>query len=401
MPRSTWFVCVVIGAVVALAGCKKAPPPLPPTTVLVTPARQEDLSLSTEFVGTLDGYVNAEIRARVRGFLKSQDYQDGSNVKKNQLLFTIDPSEFKAALDKAQGTLARAQASYGQAKVTVDRYRPLAAKQAVSQQDLDNAEAGLRESAATISSAKAAVEEAKLNLGYCRITSPVDGVAGSALIRVGNLVGQDGPTLLTTVSDLDPMRATFPISEAVYLRFASRAADLEKLDPLDAGPDRRILELLLADGSLYPEKGWFISVGRAVEKATGTLQVQTLFPNPKGILRPGQYGRVRVPRRDEGQAVLVVPESAVRELQGTYTVGVVGPDDTVSIRTVEMGPRAGHLWAVTKGINPGDRVITQGLQKVSEGMKVIAQPDPAESKAPASSLPGAAPVTSPAADAGK
>jgi len=368
--------------------------------VLVTPAMQQDLSISNEFVGTLDGYVNAEIRARVKGFLKSQDYPDGANVKKDQLLFTIDPSEYKAALDKAQGALARAQASYGQAKVTVDRYRPLAAKQAVSQQDLDNAEAGMREAAAVISSAKAAVEEAKLNLGYCRITSPVDGVAGTALVRVGNLVGQADPTLLTTVSDLDPMRATFPISEQDYLRVANRAMELEKLDPLDAGPDRRNLTLLLADGSVYPEKGWFISVGRAVEKTTGTLQVQTLFPNPKGILRPGQYGRVRVPRLDQGKALVVVPESAVKELQGTYTIGVVGPDDTVSIKTVKMGPRAGHLWAVTEGIKVGDRVITQGLQKVSDGMKVIAQPDPAETKT-SGAAGGTATATGPGADAGK
>jgi len=196
------------------------------------------------------------------------------------------------------------------------------------------------------------------------------------------------------------MRATFPISEQDYLRVANRAMELEKLDPLDAGPDRRNLTLLLADGSVYPEKGWFISVGRAVEKTTGTLQVQTLFPNPKGILRPGQYGRVRVPRLDQGKALVVVPESAVKELQGTYTIGVVGPDDTVSIKTVKMGPRAGHLWAVTEGIKVGDRVITQGLQKVSDGMKVIAQPDPAESKTPGAAG-GTATAASPGADAGK
>src|SRR5262249_37050096 len=224
MPRATWSVWVV-GAAAALAGCKKEAPPLPPTTVLVAPATEQDLSLSREFVGTLDGYVNAEIRARVKGFLKSQDYQDGANVKKDQLLFTIDPSEYKAAREKHQGPVARAQAAYARAKVTADRCRPLAAKQAVSQQDLDNAEAGLREAAATIASAKAAVDEAKLNLGYCRITSPVEGVAGTALVRVGNLVGQDVPTLLTTVSDLDPMRVPFPISEADYLRLATRAPD--------------------------------------------------------------------------------------------------------------------------------------------------------------------------------
>jgi len=396
----TWS--VIAGALAALglaAGCKKPPPPLPPPTVLVAPAVQQDLSLTAEFVGTIDGYVNAEIRARVKGFLKTQDYQDGAFVKKGQLLFTIDPSEYVAAVGKAKGALARAQAGYGQAKVTADRYRPLAAKQAVSQQDLDDAVAQQRAAMATVDSAKAALDEAQLNLGYCRIMSPVDGVAGTALVRVGNLVGQGDPTLLTTVSQLDPMRVTFPISEAQYMRVASRAATLEKMDPLDAGTDRQVLDLILADGSVYPHKGWFMSVGREVEKGTGTIQVQSVFPNPERILRPGQYGRVRVPRPTEGKPMVVVPEGAVKELQGTFTVAVVGPDDTVQIRTVEVGPRASQLWAITKGVSAGDRVITQGAQKVAEGQKVVAQPDPsaAAQAAQAAQKPSAA---APAADAG-
>ena len=369
----------VIAGVAALgvaAGCKKPPPPLPPPTVLVAPAVEQDLSLTAEFVGTIDGYVNAEIRARVKGFLKTQDYQDGAFVKARQLLFTIDPAEYVAAVAKAKGVLARAQAAYSQAKVTADRYRPLAAKQAVSQQDLDNAEAEQRVAAASVDSAKAQLDEAQLNLGYTRVTSPVDGVAGTAQVRVGNLVGQGEPTLLTTVSQLDPMRVTFPISEAQYMRVASRAAALEKLDPLDAGADRQVLDLVLADGSVYPHKGWFISVGREVEKGTGTIQVQSVFPNPERILRPGQYGRVRIPRPSDGKPTVVVPESAVKELQGTYSVSVVTPENTVQIRSVEVGPRASKLWAITKGISAGDRVITEGAQKVAEGQKVIAQPDP-------------------------
>ncbi|HEY1418264.1 MAG TPA: efflux RND transporter periplasmic adaptor subunit, partial [Myxococcaceae bacterium] len=248
---------VVAGALALglAAGCKKPPPPLPPPAVLVAPAIEQDLSLTAEFVGTIDGYVNAEIRARVKGFLKTQDYQDGAFVKTGQLLFTIDPSEYQAAVAKAKGALARAQASYSQAKVTADRYRPLAAKQAVSQQDLDDAVASQRAASATVDSAKATLDEAQLNLGYCRIMSPVNGVAGTALVRVGNLVGQGEPTLLTTVSQLDPMRVTFPISEAQYMRVAARAATLETLDPLDAGTDRQVLDLLLADGSVYPHKG--------------------------------------------------------------------------------------------------------------------------------------------------
>ena len=380
-----------LGAFLLAAGCKKPPPPLPPPTVLVAPAVQQDLSLTAEFVGTIDGYVNAEIRARVKGFLKTQDYADGAFVKKGQLLFTIDPSEYQAAVAKAKGALARAQASYSQAKVTADRYRPLAAKQAVSQQDLDDAVAQQRAAAATVDSLKAALDEAQLNLGYTRIASPVDGVAGTPLVRVGNLVGQGEPTLLTTVSQLDPMRVSFPISEAQYMRVASRAVALEKLDPLDAGPDRQVLDLVLADGSVYPHKGWFTSLNREVEKGTGTIQVQTVFPNPERILRPGQYGRVRIPRPPEGKPMVVVPESAVKELQGSFTVAVVTPEDTVQIRPVEVGPRASQLWAISKGVNAGERVITQGAQKVSEGQKVVAQPDP--------SVPGEK-AGAPAADAG-
>jgi len=386
MARKGVPLSVIAGALAALglaAGCKKPPPPLPPPTVLVAPAVQQDLSLTAEFVGTIDGYVNAEIRARVKGFLKTQDYQDGAFVKARQLLFTIDPAEYVAAVAKAKGVLARAQAAYSQAKVTADRYRPLAAKQAVSQQDLDNAEAEQRVAAASVDSAKAQLDEAQLNLGYTRVTSPVDGVAGTAQVRVGNLVGQAEPTLLTTVSQLDPMRVTFPISEAQYMRVASRAAALEKLDPLDAGADRQVLDLILADGSVYPHKGWFISVGREVEKGTGTIQVQSVFPNPERILRPGQYGRVRIPRPSEGKPTVVV--------------SVVTPENTVQIRPVEVGPRASKLWAITKGISAGDRVITEGAQKVAEGQKVVAQPDPsaAGQAAQASQKPGG-----PAADAG-
>ena len=400
MARKGVPLSVIAGALAALgaaAGCKKPPPPLPPPTVLVAPAVEQDLSLTAEFVGTIDGYVNAEIRARVKGFLKTQDYQDGAFVKARQLLFTIDPAEYVAAVAKAKGVLARAQAAYSQAKVTADRYRPLAAKQAVSQQDLDNAEAEQRVAAASVDSAKAQLDEAQLNLGYTRVTSPVDGVAGTAQVRVGNLVGQAEPTLLTTVSQLDPMRVTFPISEAQYMRVASRAAALEKLDPLDAGADRQVLDLVLADGSVYPHKGWFISVGREVEKGTGTIQVQSVFPNPERILRPGQYGRVRIPRPSEGKPTVVVPESAVKELQGTYSVSVVTPENTVQIRSVEVGPRASKLWAITKGISAGDRVITEGAQKVAEGQKVVAQPDPS---AAGQAAQAAQKPSGPAADAG-
>jgi membrane fusion protein, multidrug efflux system len=382
-----WVVAAGLGGFLVAAGCKKPPPPIPPTTVLVAPAVEQDLSITAEYVGTIEGYVNAEIRARVRGFLKSQDYSDGAFVKTGQLLFTIDPSEFQTAVAQAKGALARAQAAYGQAKVTAERYKPLAAKQAVSQQELDDAVAAQRAAAATVDSAKAALDEAQLSLGYTRITSPVDGVAGTALVRVGNLVGQGEPTLLTTVSQLDPMRVTFPISEATYFRVAERAAQIIKLDPLDAGTERRILDLILADGTVYRHKGWFVALNREVEKGTGTIQVQTLFPNAERILRPGAYGRVRVPRQNEGKGMVVIPETAVKELQGSFTVAVLTPEDTVQIRSVEVGPRAAKLWAITKGLKAGERVITEGAQKVSEGQKVNPQPDPAVAPKTAAGAP--------------
>jgi membrane fusion protein (multidrug efflux system) len=377
----------IAAAVVGLGvGCKKPPPPAPPpTTVLVALAVKQDLTLTAEAVGTLDGYVNAEIRARVKGFLKSQDYSDGAYVKKGQLLFTIDPAEYVAAVGQAKGALARAQAALGNAHTSVERYKPLVAKQAVSQQDLDNALSMERAGVGAVQSAKASLDEAQLNLSYTRISSPVDGVAGTAAVRVGNLVGQDGPTLLTTVSQLDPMRVNFPISETDYLRFASRIRELSSQDPLDGGPERATLDLVLVDGSKYPIKGWIASVNRQVQSSTGTIQVEALFPNPDRTLRPGQYARIRAPDpiNASGKDVEVVPQTAVRELQGTYTVGVVGPGDVVQIRTVEVGPRSGNVWAITKGVAAGERVITQGLQKVTDGVKVTPLPDPAISPADA------------------
>jgi membrane fusion protein, multidrug efflux system len=385
-PRVCRAALLAAGALGAAVGCKKPPPPAPPpTTVLVAPAVKQDLTVMAEAVGTLDGYVNAEIRARVKGFLKSQDYADGAFVKKGQLLFTIDPAEYIAAVGQAKGALARAQAALGNAHTSVERYKPLVAKQAVSQQDLDNALSMERAGVGAVQSARAALDDAQLNLSYTRITSPVDGVAGTAAVRVGNLVGQDGPTLLTTVSQLEPMRVNFPISETDYLRFASRIKGLETLDPLDGGPERATLDLVLVDGSKYPHKGWVASVNRQVQSSTGTIQVEALFPNPERTLRPGQYARVQAPdpTNAAGKDVEVIPQTAVRELQGTYTVGVVGPGDVVQIRTVEVGPRSGSLWAITKGVAPGERVITQGLQKITDGMKVTPVPDPAVSRADA------------------
>jgi len=389
-PRVSLAALLAAGALGVGVGCKKPPPPAPPpTTVLVAPAIKQDLALTAEAVGTLDGYVNAEIRARVKGFLKRQDYSDGAFVKTGQLLFTIDPAEYIAAVGQAKGALARAQAALGNARTSVERYKPLVAKQAVSQQDLDNALSLERAGLGAVQSARAELDQAQLNLSYTRITSPVDGVAGTAAVRVGNLVGQDGPTLLTTVSQLDPMRVNFPISETDYLRFADRIRGLENLDPLDGGPERATLDLLLVDGSKYPHKGWVASVNRQVQSSTGTIQVESLFPNPERTLRPGQYARVRAPdpTSTSGKNVEVVPQSAVRELQGTYTVGVVGPGEVVQIRTVEVGPRSGNLWAITKGVAEGERVITQGLQKVTDGMKVTAALDPSVSQADAGAKP--------------
>lgn len=389
----------IISSVLALAsaGCgeqKKAPPP-PPPTVLVATVSHSDLPLSIEAVASIDGYVNADIRARVRGFLKSQDYKDGAAVKKGDLLFTIDPSEWAAALSSAQATLARAQAAQQNAKVSYDRVQSLVGRGVVSKQEMDNATASQADSNGQVEAARAQVQQASLNLGYTRITAPNDGVAGVATVRVGNLVGQDGPTLLTTVSQIDPIRVNFPISEIDYVKHPERFQHLEQRDLKWAqgqfaqanDPNSEIqkngVDLVLADGKTYKQKCVIVSVNRQVDATTGTIGLQALCPNPESILRPGQYGRVRIKRQGEGENIIAVQEKALINVQGSYNVAIVGPDNKVAMRKVELGPAMGGMRVVSKGLNEGDKIVVEGTQKVQDGVAV--NPQPAPPPAPVSS----------------
>lgn len=395
----------------ASAGCaeqKKAAPP-PPPTVLVATVFHQDLPLSIEAVASIDGYVNADIRARVRGFLKSQDYKDGSAVKKGDLLFTIDPSEWSAALASAKGTLARAAAAQQNAKVSFDRVQSLVGRGVVSKQEMDNATASQADSAGQVEGARAAVQQAELNVGYTRITAPNDGVAGVATVRVGNLVGQDGPTLLTTVSQIDPIRVNFPISEIDYVKHPERFQHLDQRDLAWAqkqfaeanDPKSELaqhgIDLVLADGRTYPQKCAIVSVNRQVDATTGTIGLQALCPNPTSELRPGQYGRVRIKREGEGNNIIAVPEKALINVQGSYSVGVVALDNKVALRKVELGPSLNGLRIVTKGINEGDKIVVEGTQKIQDGIQVT--PQPAPPPAPVSSAP-TVPATSASAPGG-
>ena len=369
---------------------EQKPPPPPPPTVLVAPVARRDVALFIEAVGTLDGYVNADIRARVNGYLRSQTYKDGSPVKEGQLLFTIEPEEYANAVAAANANLVRAKAAKANGEVSLERSRALAQQGLVSTQIVDNAVAQAADSNGQVLSAQAALRQAQLNLSYTQIRSPVTGVAGLAQVRVGNLVGQDGPTLLTTVSQLDPIRVNFPMSEIDYVRFPSRLKQLGERDVawatkqfarLDAHEkaegDDPGLELILADDSVFPHRGVLVSANRQVDASTGTITLQALFPNSEGSLRPGQYGRLRIPREDQGKAALVVPEKALINVQGSYSVAVVGADNQAKLRAVELGPPSAGLRIVAKGLSEGERIVVDGVQRVTDGSAVTPKPAPA------------------------
>jgi membrane fusion protein (multidrug efflux system) len=367
----------------------KAPPPSPPL-VVVAPVARQSITLYTEAVGSAAGYIDAEIRARVRGFLESQRYKDGSAVKEGQLLFTIQAAEYQASLGAARANVARAQTAAVHTKGLLERKQALIKSKVVSEQELEDALAAARDAENQVEATRAQLRQAELNLSYSQIRSPLTGVAGLALVRVGNLVGQDGPTLLTTVSQLDPVRVNFPLGEIEYVRAAAALRQLDKRDlrwaraqfqrlaagqPTEAGDPG--LQLLLADGKPYPHRGVIVSANRQVDPGTGTIQIQALFPNPDGLIRPGQYARVRLPRTDAGETPIVVKESSLLAMQGTYSVAVVGPDNKVALRRIEVGPSAGPLRVVTGGLKEGERVVVEGLQKVSDGALVTPSPAPA------------------------
>ncbi len=355
-------------------GGKHAPSAPPPPVVSVAAVAQRDVPVYSDYIGTLDAYVNADARARVQGILLEQHYTEGSQVKAGQLLFVIDPKPFEAAKLQAEGALAQAKAAFEKANADVARDTPLVAKQAVSQQDLDNAVAAHDSAVGQIASAQGQLQTAVLNLGYTRVFSPVDGIAGIAQVRIGNLVGQSEPTLLATVSQVDPMRVVVSLAERDYLALASRLAEFERIEAQGGthSPDARAIQLVLADGSVFPYAGHLAIVGAQVNPATGTLTVQALFPNPDQILRPGQYARVRA--KQEIKQAVVVPQRAVAQTQGKDEVAVVGAEDKIEMRAVKLGATSGAFVVVQDGLKPGERIVIDGIGKVRAGQPVTAKP---------------------------
>ncbi|HSB09882.1 MAG TPA: efflux RND transporter periplasmic adaptor subunit [Blastocatellia bacterium] len=411
----TLSVAVVVLAVL-FGGSKSkgtSPPPSRPE-VEVVQVEQRDVPIYGEWIGTLDGMVNAEIKAQVAGYLLTQNYAEGSLVKKGQLLFEIDPRPFQAALDQAKGDLARAEGQLSQAngqlsqsqaqlaqaeanqrktQLDEDRFTALVTQAVISKEQFDNAvqanlaakaqvkaaRAGVETSTAAISAAKAAVEAAKaavqtaaLNLGFTKITSPIDGIAGIAQAQVGNLIQPNNPNsgALTTVSTLDPIKAYFTLSEQEYLRFVKRNPTQTERDEANQNLQ---LDLVLADGTTYPHKGKFFVADREVDQKTGSIRLAAVFPNPGNTLRPGQYGKVQAVTRIIPGALLV-PQRAVTELQGTYQVAVVDPDNKVNIRSVKIGERVDTMWIIEAGLKPGENVVAEGTQRVRPGTEVTPRP---------------------------
>jgi membrane fusion protein (multidrug efflux system) len=356
--------------------------------VVTAAASQRDVRVIREFVGTTEGNVDAEIRAQVSGYLLSRDYREGSLVEPGQPLFRIDARPFQATFEQARGELERARAARAKADQDVARFTPLAATGAVSQQELDNALQAARAGRAAVESAQAVVDKTKVELGFTKITSPIEGIAGVANAQIGDLVGPTRAEPLTTVSQVDPIRVAISISEREYLRFAQLISETLRGDGSRA---RNPLELVLADGNVYPREGHWTVTGREVDPRTGTILLKGEFPNPSFILRPGQYVRVRVAVETLHAAVLV-PQRAVSELQGTNQVAVVGEGDVVEMRVVALGPQDGGDVVVQKGLAAGDRVVVEGLQKVRNGVKVAPEPSRPEAVA----APGQAPAPAPA-----
>lgn len=377
---------LIIGAI-RPKGVAGAPPAIPDVEVVTV--QQKDVPVYGEWIGTLDGLVNADVRSQVTGYLLRQGYQEGAFVKKGQLLFEIDPRPFQAALDQAEGQLAQAKANLANAQAVqhrtqldVDRYTPLAKEQAASQQDLDNAvqnnlaaEATVETAKAQIQTSAAAVETAKINLGFTQLIAPIDGIAGQAQLQVGALVTPSSG-VVTSVSTVNPIKVVFTVSEPQYLdwrrRFPTESSRL-------AADKNLRLQLILADGRTYDHEGTFYFADRQVNVGTGAIQIAGLFPNPENILRPGGYGRVRAVIRTQPNALLV-PQRAVTELQGGYQLAVVDGEDKVSIRPITLGEGVGSNWIVTAGLSAGERVVAEGIQKVRPGIHVNPKPFVAETR---------------------
>jgi RND family efflux transporter MFP subunit len=370
---STRVLLVILSAVLNLAmvGCvgtqASAPPPAP--EVKVAPVIQKDVPVYSEWVATLDGYVNAQVRPQVSGYIIKQNYKEGSLVGKGQVLFEIDPRPFKAALDRAKGDLAQAQAQLGKSTLDVERDTPLAKARAIAQSQLDNEIQARLGAQAAVESNRAMVEQAELNFEWTKVTSLVDGIAGIAQVQIGNLVGAN--SVLTSVSQVDPIKAYFPISEQAYVLAQEQSSAVSsKHDIRFFGSS---LELILTDGSIYPRKGKILLADRQVDPSTGTIRIVAAFPNPGNVLRPGQYGRVHV-ETNMKRGALLIPQSAVAQSQGSYQVAVIGGDHKVSMRAVRPGETVGKMWVIDSGLKPGEQIVVEGLQKLREGILVIPKP---------------------------
>ena len=369
--RRTMFAAVAAAAALSAACEQPAPPPPPPPEVYVTSVTQRDVPVYLELVGQAEGFQDVDIRARVEGFLETVNFQEGTFVKQGALLYTIDRKPLEAIVAEGRADQATAEARLAKANNDVNRYTPLVAKQAVSKQELDNALAEQDASKSQVEAAKAAVEKAALDLGYTRVTAPISGLIGTTQVKPGNLVGRGESTLLTTISQIDPILFRVGVTEADYLRVARQIQAAGK----SSGGSAEGIRLTLADGAQYPQTGRIQTVDRAVDPSTGTLGLQLSFPNPQQILRPGQYGRVRI-LLDTRRGALLIPQRAVQELQSIFSVAVV-EGDKVAFRNVKVGQRVDSLWVIEDGLKAGEQVVVEGLQRIQDGMTVSAQPAPA------------------------
>ena len=355
-----------------VAGCtnSSADIKLPDPEVIVAHPVQQDVPVHREWVATLDGYVNADIRPQVSGYLISQHYKEGTAVRKGQVLFEIDPRPFRAALDHAKAQLAQAEAALAKSALDVERDTPLVAKKAVPKEKLDAEIQAKLGAEAAVASARAAVVRSDLDLEWTKVTSLVDGVAGIAQVQIGNLVGPNAH--LTSVSQVNPIKVYFLVSEREYLRATRLSGGEETMNLFDSSP-----ELMLADGTRYPHRGRILWTDRQVEPSTGTIRLVAAFPNPGNKLRPGQYGRLRI-QTGMKRGALLVPQSAVKEIQGGYQVAVVAADNKASMRPVKAGEKVGTLWVIDEGLQPGDQVVVEGVEKVRDATPVVPKPAPAQ-----------------------
>ena len=369
-------------ALAGVSGCEKKTAPTPPPPIVeVLPAAKMDVPVFQEWVGTLDGYQNAQIQAKVVGYLLTQDYQEGAFVESGTKLFTIDPRPFQAALAQTQAELGRAQASELRTRLDAERATELYGKAVISKQEFDNKTQLNKADEAAVSAAEAAVQAAQINLDYTTITAPFPGIVGKAQAQIGDLVGSSGSPALTAMSILDPIKVYFPISEQEYMRAAEPLKRLEEMPEKDR-PAR--LELTLASGQIYPKRGSFYFADRQVDSRTGTIQLAATFPNPNGLLRPGQFGRVSA-EIDLIKDAIVVPQKSVAELQGKYSVRVIGADNKAEMRPVKVGPRYDQIWVIESGLKEGEVIVVEGLMKAKPG--TVVNPKPAPSMVPPKTQP--------------